>query len=154
MHRVTLLTVGSPKSSWVKEAVEEYVCRLLGSIDFHILPVQPSKSTNPEKQCEEESQRLITALEKQEGDVWALDERGKELSSSEFAGALTQAKDIGTKITFVLGGAYGLSDAARSRADRLIALSRMTFPHELCQLIFLEQLYRATQIQKGSGYHH
>ncbi|MDD5469933.1 MAG: 23S rRNA (pseudouridine(1915)-N(3))-methyltransferase RlmH [Candidatus Peribacteraceae bacterium] len=154
MHRITLLTVGSPKSSWVKEGREEYVCRLLGSIDFSILPVQPSKSRDPLRQREEESQLLLSALEKQDGDVWVLDESGKELSSREFASALAHARDLGTKITFVLGGAYGLNDAVRSRADRIIALSKMTFPHELCQLIFLEQLYRAVQIQKGSGYHH
>jgi len=127
---------------------------LLGRIDFSILPVQPSKSKDPAKQREEESQRLLALLQEQDGDVWVLDESGKELSSQEFAAALTCVRDLGTKLTFVLGGAYGLSNAIRSRADRIIALSRMTFPHELCQLIFLEQLYRALQIQKGSGYHH
>jgi len=154
MHRITLLTVGSPKSAWVKEGVEEYVCRLLNGIDLRILPFQPSKSKDPAKQREEESQRLFQALEKQEGDIWVLDEAGKECSSQEFASALTKAKDLGRSIIFILGGAYGLSDAVRSRADRLIALSRMTFPHEFCQLVFLEQLYRVMQIQKGSGYHH
>ncbi len=154
MHRITLLTVGSPKSSWVKEGREAYVCRLLSDIDFSILPVQPSKSRDPARQREEESQRLLAALEKQAGDVWVLDESGKELSSQEFADCLTRARDAGIRLTFVLGGAYGLNDAVCSRADRIIALSKMTFPHELCQLIFLEQLYRAVQIQKGSGYHH
>lgn len=154
MQKVTLLTVGSPRSSWIKDGIEEYICRLLGAFDFNILPVQASKSKDPNKQCKEESQRLLSAIEKQEGDIWVLDESGKEFSSKEFADAISQAGDIGIKITFVLGGAYGLSDEVRSRADHIIALSRMTFPHELCQLIFLEQLYRVTQIQKGSGYHH
>ncbi|MDD3897191.1 MAG: 23S rRNA (pseudouridine(1915)-N(3))-methyltransferase RlmH [Candidatus Peribacteraceae bacterium] len=154
MQKVTLLTVGSPKSSWVREGREEYICRLLGSIDFSIVPIQPGKSKDPVRQCEEESQRLLAALSKQEGEVWVLDESGKELSSQELASTLARARDLGTKITFVLGGAYGLNDAVRSRAERIIALSKMTFPHELCQLIFLEQLYRAAQIQKGSGYHH
>jgi 23S rRNA (pseudouridine1915-N3)-methyltransferase len=91
---------------------------------------------------------------KQRGQFWTLDERGKQMTSIEFAEDLGRLKDRGEPVTFLLGGAYGLSDEARSAAHRTLSLSRMTLPHELCRIVFLEQLYRAIQINKGSGYHH
>ena len=154
MQKVTLITVGTPRSSWVKDAVEEYVCRLLGGINLTIFPIKPSKSPDPDKQREEESKRILEALKKQSGQVWVLDENGIEFTSEKFSDLLQGLRDQGETATFILGGAYGLNDDVRSRADCIIALSKMTFPHELCQLVFLEQMYRAVQIQKGTGYHH
>lgn len=98
--------------------------------------------------------RILKSLEKHRGEVWVLDERGKGMSSLEFSQSLGRARDAGDPLTFVLGGAYGLTDAVRDRADRLLRLSEMTFPHELCRLVFLEQFYRANEILKGGGYHH
>ena len=154
MQKIILITVGTPRSSWIKDAVEEYVCRLLGGIDFIILPIKPSKSPDPNKQREEESNRIIEALKKQSGQIWVLDESGIEFTSEKFSNSLQELRDQGEVLIFVLGGAYGLNNDVRSCADRVIALSKMTFPHELCQLVFMEQLYRAVQIQKGTGYHH
>jgi len=154
VQRITLITVGAPRSVWVKEGVQEYVNRLTGRVDLRIVSVQPSKRRDPKQQREEESERLLSALEKQQGVVWVLDERGKECTSAQFAAGLSTLRDGGTPVTFVIGGAYGLSDALRRRADCLFALGQMTLPHELCSLVFLEQLYRAFEIARGSGYHH
>jgi len=139
---------------WVKEGVQEYVSRLTGRVDLRIVSVQPSKRRDPQQQRAEESERLLSALEKQQGTVWVLDERGKGCASLQFAAELSSLRDQGTPVVFVIGGAYGLSDAIRSRAGRLFSLSQMTLPHELCSLVFLEQLYRAFEIARGSGYHH
>ena len=103
---------------------------------------------------EEENERLLAALEKIDGVIVVLDERGKEFLSTEFATWIGRKRDIGDSITFVLGGAFGLDDRVRSKATLVLSLSRMTFPHELCKLVFLEQLYRAQSIMAGSGYHH
>jgi 23S rRNA (pseudouridine1915-N3)-methyltransferase len=154
MQKITLLTVGSPRASWIRDALDEYLCRLPGFCDFSVTPLKPSKSTDARKQREEESERIFAVLEKCEGQVWVLDEKGRQYTSADFAQQLGQLRDAGEPLTFVLGGAYGLTDAVLQRADRILALSSMTFPHELCQLIFVEQLYRAMQIQKGTGYHH
>lgn len=83
-----------------------------------------------------------------------LDDCGKQFSSPEFAQWIGTQRDNGRKITFVLGGAYGLDDRIRSKAKLVLSLSRMTLPHELCKLVFLEQLYRVHTILAGSGYHH
>lgn len=154
VHRITLLCIGSLKFSWAKEACKDYAHRLGHSLKLQILELPASKARESEKQREEESERIIQALGKRGGIVWVLDERGKEMTSVAFAKELQIAKDRGDAVTFVLGGAYGLNDAVRKKANRLLRLSAMTLPHELCRVVFLEQLYRAGEIGRGSGYHH
>jgi 23S rRNA (pseudouridine1915-N3)-methyltransferase len=154
MQRVILLCVGALKFSWAKDACRDFADRLGHSIKIEILELPASKMREADKQREEESERIIAALEKRGGSVWVLDERGKEMTSPAFAKELQGAKDHGEEMIFVIGGAYGLNDAVRKKARRLLRLSEMTLPHELCRVVFLEQLYRATEIGKGSGYHH
>lgn len=150
MALVSLLAVGSVKTSWAKDGCQQYLDRL--NIDYIELPA--SKQKDQQKQAEEESQKIIDALSKRKGQVWVLDERGDSCTSPAFADALAALEDRGESVLFVLGGAYGLTDAVRAKADRIIRLSDMVFPHELCRIVLLEQIYRADQIRKGSGYHH
>ena len=81
--------------------------------------------------------------------VIALDERGDQLTSRDLARILG---DHGS-IAFLIGGADGLSPAVRDRADQLLSLSRLTFPHELARVLLLEQIYRGFSILRGSPYH-
>ncbi|MCY3019781.1 MAG: 23S rRNA (pseudouridine(1915)-N(3))-methyltransferase RlmH, partial [Planctomycetota bacterium] len=86
--------------------------------------------------------------------VYVLDERGTQLSSVGLCELLQKHELHGTKrLMFVLGGAYGVTDAVRRRG-KMLALSRLTLPHELCRALVLEQLYRARTIQHGEPYHH
>ena len=88
-------------------------------------------------------------------DVILLDERGREYSSMEFAKVLQdKISYTGKDIVFIIGGAYGFSDAVRQRAGGKISLSRMTFSHQMVRAIFVEQLYRAFTIMRGEPYHH
>ena len=153
MHRITLLTVGRLKESWARQAAELYIERLRPHLQLQVMELAPSKGRQAAQQQIEESQRLLVMLEKMEGDVIVLDERGKGITSQNFSTAIAAARDQGTPLIFVLGGAYGLTDHVRSRG-RLLKLSDMTLPHELCRVLFLEQLYRAIEIGRGSGYHH
>jgi 23S rRNA (pseudouridine1915-N3)-methyltransferase len=150
LMKIKVLTVGSLKTSWAKEGCQQYLDRL--SID--LIEVPASKQKDAKKQQEEESASLIKRLEKIEGKVWVLDERGDALTSEALSKDLEQLGDIGDSVVFVLGGAYGLSDVVYKKADRMIRLSDMVLPHELCRVVLLEQIYRAGQIQKGTGYHH
>jgi 23S rRNA (pseudouridine1915-N3)-methyltransferase len=87
--------------------------------------------------------------------VVLLDERGKGLTSMQFAGQLGAWRDQGVRqVVFLIGGAYGVTDAIRERADLVLSLSAMTFPHQLVRLLFAEQLYRAFAILGGRPYHH
>ncbi len=87
--------------------------------------------------------------------VVALDERGRELTSHEFAAFMDKALEKGTReMSFVLGGAMGLDESVIGKADTVLALSRWTLTHEMARLVLLEQLYRAFTIIKGKTYHY
>lgn len=147
MHRLHLLTVGRVKTPWIADGIDVYRQRLKHSCDFRETVIPPGDLTG-------EMERLTKALRKIDGRVIVLDHRGKTMTSEAFAQWISKKRDDGESLTFVIGGAYGLSDAVRSDADLLLSLGTMTLPHELCQLVFLEQLYRAHEIGRGSGYHH
>jgi 23S rRNA (pseudouridine1915-N3)-methyltransferase len=144
---ITLLTIGKVKIPWVKEGCTFYLKRLQ-----HSCKVVERVLAAGEQ--EEEREKVRRALENVEGMIVVLDERGKNLSSPELAHWIGKQKDIGMSMTFVLGGAYGLDDRIRAKAHLVLSLGRITLPHELCTLVFLEQLYRAYTILAGSGYHH
>ncbi|MBT5236821.1 23S rRNA (pseudouridine(1915)-N(3))-methyltransferase RlmH [Candidatus Peregrinibacteria bacterium] len=150
MNKITLLAVGSVKTAWAKEGCEQY----LGRIDIDVIEVPASKQKDEVKQKQEDSDALLKKLEKMKGEVWVLDETGTQMTSLTFAKTLEQCRDCSVPLIFVLGGAFGLTDEVRSRGEKLLRLSDMVLPHELCRVVFLEQLYRAHQIQKGTGYHH
>lgn len=154
MHRLNLIVVGSLKFSWIKAGCAEYAERIAHDARLELVDVAASSQKDPTKQSEEECAAILKRLEKTDGEIWILDETGQEMPSEKFAAAIGALMDRGTPVTFVLGGAFGLTDGVRQRGTRVMRLSAMTFPHELCRLIVLEQLYRALQIRKGTGYHH
>lgn len=87
--------------------------------------------------------------------VVLLDERGKDLSSEQFAATLDRLEQEGAKrLVFIIGGAYGVNDEVRERANFVLRLSTMVFPHQLVRLVLTEQLYRAHSIRTGGKYHH
>jgi 23S rRNA (pseudouridine1915-N3)-methyltransferase len=86
--------------------------------------------------------------------VVLLDERGVSLDSPALALKVDQLATQGKAITFLIGGAYGVTDALRKKADLVWSLSPLVFPHQLVRLILTEQLYRAQQILAGGSYHH
>ena len=83
-----------------------------------------------------------------------LDETGESLDSPALSRAIEQAFAAGRSLTFVIGGAYGVDERLHTRADKVLSLSRLVFPHQLVRLILVEQLYRAQSIAHGGQYHH
>ena len=154
MQHMTLLCIGAIKTPWIAEGCMDYLGRLARSLRLEVVELPASRQKDASKQVAEESDRLLEALEKREGDVWVLDERGERKTSVQLSAVLSQARDAGRSLLFVLGGAYGLDERVRARAQHVLRLSDMTFPHELCRVLFFEQLYRAEQIASGSQYHH
>lgn len=147
MHKISLISVGKIKTTWIKEGCDVFSERLSHSCDF-------SERILSSGEAKDEHERTFQALEKTSGMIVLLDELGEEMTSKEFAQWIGKKRDIGEPLTFVLGGAYGVDDRMRKSAKKIIALSKMTLPHELCKLMFLEQLYRAHTILEGRGYHH
>ena len=135
-----MLAVGKLRDAWVKDASDEYMKRLRGKLPLDVVDVKDDA----------ELARKIPPRAR----VWALDERGKQLSSDELAATLKQHMNAGEQgIAFLIGGADGLPRALVDKAHFTWSLGRLTLPHRLARIILLEQLYRALSIIRGEPYH-
>ena len=155
--KVTLLTVGKTDKDWVKQGIDIYASRMKHYFPFSIVEIPELKNVSSlsQDQIKAKEGELILKNVKPADDVILLDERGREFSSMEFAKVLQDKISYnGKDIIFVIGGAYGFSDAVRQRSNSKISLSKMTFSHQMVRAIFVEQLYRAFTIMKGEPYHH
>lgn len=155
--KICLLTVGKTDIGWVREGLETYSSRLSHYVPFSVCEIPELKNTSAltRTQIKEREGELILKAIKPTDRVILLDERGKEYRSVEFAEEIRWLSLAGGKdIVFVIGGAYGFSEAVYARSVGKISLSRMTFSHQMVRTIFAEQLYRAFTIIKGEPYHH
>ncbi len=155
--KICLLTVGKTDIGWVREGLETYSSRLSHYVPFSVCEIPELKNTSAltRIQIKEREGELILKAIKPTDRVILLDERGKEYRSVEFAEEIRRLSLAGGKdIVFVIGGAYGFSEAVYARSVGKISLSRMTFSHQMVRTIFAEQLYRAFTIIKGEPYHH
>jgi 23S rRNA (pseudouridine1915-N3)-methyltransferase len=152
--KLRLLWVGKTQEAWVRTGIEEYAGRVRRYLPFAIGEAKEEKGAHSAVGREAEGQRLEKLIPKG-GRLILLDERGDRLSSPEFATLVGRERDSGTaELVFAIGGAYGFSDSIRAKAVRSIALSPMTFTHQMVRVIFLEQLYRALTILNNEPYHH
>lgn len=155
MFNITILAVGKIKEKYFQEAIGEYLKRLkpYAKITIEELKAEPFKNESEKiKSKKIEGGRIINFLEKHsDSEVVILDECGKKYSSMEFAGHLSK---INIPIIFVIGGALGIDEKVSDKYKNQMALSDMTFPHEMARLFLLEQIYRATTIVKGKDYHY
>lgn len=151
-----MLTVGKTDAGWVREGLETYSSRLSHYVPFSVneIPELKNASSLSKAQVKEKEGELILSRVTAKDTVILLDEKGKEYSSSEFAKEVEKLISGGKNIVFVIGGAFGFSDAIYARSDGKVSLSRMTFTHQMVRAIFVEQLYRAFTIIKGEPYHH
>ncbi len=149
--KIRLIYIGK-LSELLRDPVEHYLRRLKHYCDIETVSIKQSKGSDAKKIIKEEGARIIKTLG-EAGCLVALGEEGNMLRSVEFANWLSVARSYSSTITFVIGGAYGLCESVKSRADMVMSLSRMTLQHDLAQLLFLEQLYRAMTIIRGESYH-
>ena len=155
--KIQLIVVGKTNQDFVKQGLDEFCKRLEHYFPFEleIIPdIKNTKNLSVEQQKTKEGELILQSF--QAGDcIVLLDERGKEFTSVQFAQFIDKKANTGLKrIVFVIGGAYGFSSAVYDAANEKIALSKMTFPHQLIRLIFVEQLYRAMTILHNEPYHH
>jgi len=155
--KITLLTVGKTDRDWVRQGLDIYVSRLKHYIPFILneIPELKNVSALSREQIKVKEGEMVLKNIRPTDDVILLDERGKEYTSVQMAGILQEKiNHAGKDMVFVIGGAYGFSDAVYARANSRISLSKMTFSHQMVRTIFAEQLYRAFTIIKGEPYHH
>jgi 23S rRNA (pseudouridine1915-N3)-methyltransferase len=149
--------VGPTNEAWLKIGITVYVNRILRYIPFQftVVPdVKNGKSLPLQVLKEKEGEALLKLFSP--GDmVVLLDENGSHFASREMASFMEkQMLSVPKNLFFVIGGAYGFSDAVYQRAGAKMSLSRMTFSHQMVRLIFVEQLYRAMTIINNEPYHH
>jgi len=155
--KIQFIAIGKTNQNFIQQGLFEFCTRLEHYYPFEIeiIPdIKNTKNLSIEQQKTKEGELILSSF--QAGDhIVLLDERGKEFTSAAFAGYIEKKAHASTKrLVFVVGGAYGFSPAVYEAAHDKIALSKMTFPHQLVRLIFIEQLYRAMTILHHEPYHH
>lgn len=153
--KIRIICIGKTTDFKINSLCEEYLKRLshYAKVEIEYLELK-KKNLNESKVKIEEGKLILSKIEKGTTLI-LLDELGKEFSSENYAIFLQKRMNSSQKeIVFVIGGAYGFSEEIYQKANYKIALSKMTFTHQMVRLIFLEQLYRAFTILKGEKYHH
>ena len=155
--KIRFVTVGKTEESHIKEGISIYEKRIGYYLPFEMIEIPALKNTKSlslEQQKVKEGELLLKYFEKKE-QVVLLDEKGRQQGSVEFSDFIQQHQLSGAKaLLFVVGGPYGFSKEVYNAAGHLLSLSKMTFPHQLVRLIFVEQLYRAMTIMRNEPYHH
>ncbi|PTX62435.1 23S rRNA (pseudouridine1915-N3)-methyltransferase [Melghirimyces profundicolus] len=158
MH-IQILAVGKLKEKYIRLAVDDYMKRISPYARVEVTEIPESKGQEPLNDAE--IQRIVTGegeriLRHLSPDTYtiALAIQGVMLSSETLAHHLDQLATYGkSRIAFVIGGSYGLSDSVMQRADFTLSCSKMTFPHQLMRVILLEQVFRSFKINRGETYH-
>jgi len=155
MLHITILMVGKTRESFIRDGLAFYQKRLQPFLKLFLHCVRAEKEEGrlpPETIKAREGERLRAAIPPKSC-VVALDPRGKEFTTEEFAAWLTAREEDARPLTFLIGGHLGLDAAILDQAHQRLALSRLTLTHELSRLALLEQLYRAATIKAGHPYH-
>lgn len=153
--KIVCISVGKKHDSDIARAIDDYTQRLqrYATFEWQLLP--PAKGKMGVEETKRTEGPVIAAQLKDDDYVVLLDEDGRQLTSNGLADILDVLDMQSSKrIVFIIGGAYGVTDELKRRADVLWSLSDLTFPHQLVRLIFVEQLYRANTIRRGEPYHH
>ena len=146
--KIELLAVGKCRDRPIQDLLAEYGKRL--QWPFSLKEIDGGKRAR----AAEQEKLLTDALPKEPHILIALDERGKSLSSEDFAAHIEKWRDTGPgTLVFCIGGADGFSDAFRKKTDFLLSFGKQTWPHMLVRVMMVEQLYRAQQILAGHPYH-
>ena len=149
--RILIAAVGRSKAGPMREIYDDYVRRLAWPVTLREVEIR--HPLPPEAARDREAELLLRAVPAG-AIVIALDERGRSLSSAQFAEQLRRWRDGGSgRPAFLIGGAAGHGAAVRERADMLLSLGPMTWPHLMVRCLLAEQLYRAHTILSGHPYH-
>ncbi|MBW2962521.1 23S rRNA (pseudouridine(1915)-N(3))-methyltransferase RlmH [Mesonia aestuariivivens] len=154
---IKLLAVGKTDHKDLQKLIDQYIKRLKHYCKFEIEIIPDIKKVkNMDENLQKQKEGELILAKTQTSDLLVLlDENGKNFSSLDFSNWLQKQMNTGMKqLIFVIGGPYGFSEEVYKRANQKIALSKMTFSHQMVRLFFTEQLYRGFTILKNEPYHH
>jgi 23S rRNA (pseudouridine1915-N3)-methyltransferase len=154
---LSIVAVGKLREAYYKAGVEDYVERIRRFLPIEQIEVPVGTGEESNGKGRGAIIREAESIEKhlhRDARIVALDPRGKSISSEQFSQWLQDSMNASVqKVSFVLGGAWGLDAGLCERADLRLSLSALTFPHELARLVLVEQIYRALSLWKGLPYH-
>ena len=159
MLSIRLICVGKLKERYFAEAVAEYEKRLNAFCRLELIELPEERLSERPSPAEidaalEREAQLIEKKLLKDGMLVCLCVEGTQQSSEEFAELLSRAENSGRpRISFVIGGSYGMAQRLKEKADVRLSMSKMTFPHHLARVMLAEQLYRGFQIKEGTRYH-
>ena len=154
--KITLILIGKTEEAFIEQGFSLYLSRIRHYITIKVVVIPSLKdaSSLSAQQVKEREAVLILKQLSQRSTLVVLDEKGTELRSVEFSAQMQKWMNSGTnELIFLVGGAFGITDEVKKRANFHLSLSRLTFTHQLIRLIFAEQLYRAFTIIRNEPYH-
>lgn len=149
---IKIITVGSIKEKYLKDAIDEYTKRISKYTNIEIIEVKDEGLVEPTKSIQLEEEKILKHINDRDY-IITLEIEGKELSSTELAEKLDKIQLEASTITFIIGGSYGLSQNIKNKARLHLSFSKMTFPHQLFRVLLLEQIYRSFKINNNESYH-
>lgn len=155
--KIQFRAIGKGHETYIKEGVELFTKRIAHyyPVEWDIIAMPKNMATLSETDFKKKEGEIILNTLQKEDYLVLLDERGKQLSSEGFAQFIQlRANESKRNVVFLIGGAYGVSEAVKQRANYKWSLSLLVFPHQLVRLILAEQVYRACSILRNEKYHH
>ena len=158
MANITLITVGTLKEKYLKDAVDEYKKRLSQYARVDEINIKEERIANEDDRAEirraldSEAEKILAAIPKGAGKI-ALCVEGKQYDSVALAGLIGRMCDESGKIALIIGSSHGLSDRVKCECDVRLSVSALTFPHQLMRVVLYEALYRSFTILAGKKYH-
>ena len=149
---IKIITVGSIKEKYLKDAIEEYTKRISKYTNIEIIEVKDEGLVEKEKTLKLEEEKILKYIQDKDY-IITLEIEGKELDSIEFANKIDKIHQEYSTITFIIGGSYGLSNTIKEKSNYHLSFSKLTFPHQLFRVLLLEQLYRSYKINNHESYH-
>lgn len=148
---ISIVTVGKIKEKYIKDGISDYLKRLTKYTKVELIELE-DVSFDKSKTLKVEGEKILKKINSKSY-IITLEIDGNELNSVELSNLIEKNIDKYTDITFIIGGSYGLDDSIKNISNYKLSFSKMTFPHQLFRLLFLEQLYRSFKIMKNEEYH-
>lgn len=149
---IKLITVGTIKEKYLKDAIDEYTKRIKKYTNIELIEVKDEGLVEESKAILLEAEKIKKHLSPRDY-IITMEIEGKQLTSEEFSEKLNQIQIENSNIVFIIGGSYGLSDEIKQMAKLHLSFSKMTFPHQLFRVLLLEQIYRCYKILNNESYH-
>ena len=150
MFKIEIICIGKLKENYFKDAEKEYLKRITRFAEIGVTELPEYGHLSEAKAKETEGENILKAVNSY---MFALDGRGRELSSEEFSLKLEGLKNTCSKATFVIGGSDGLAESVIQKADFLLSFGKFTYPRQLMRVMLSEQIYRALTISNNIAYH-